>query len=110
MENTTGAHNLDDHNSPEIALEREIVCSPYYQNRKALMTNTEMQILDFSNCWIFDRYIANDASTATQSQEFAFDWLGGFGIYQDFELLNQQIPGFSTRTFQFVARRISIQC
>lgn len=74
------------------------------------MTNTEMQILDFSNCWIFDRYVANDALRSVKPQEIAFDWLGGFGIYQDFEYLNQQIPGYAARTFHYIARHISIDC
>ncbi len=74
------------------------------------MTNTEIQILDFSNCWIFDRYTANDALTVVKPQEMAFDWIGGFGIYQDFESLNQQIPGYAARSFHYVAQRISIDC
>lgn len=74
------------------------------------MTNTEIQILDFSRCWVFDRYIANDEFTVVKPQEIEFDWFAGFGLYQDFESLNQHIPGYAARAFHFVAPRNSIDC
>lgn len=74
------------------------------------MTNTEMQILDFSRCWIFDRYIANDAPKTLPLQEIAFDWFESHGIYHDFEALNQQLPGYHTLAFRFVTTRREIHC
>ncbi|MFN7927663.1 MAG: hypothetical protein U0Y68_06910 [Blastocatellia bacterium] len=74
------------------------------------MTNTEMQILDFSRCWIFDRYVANDAPKVAPRQEIAFDWFDSHGTYQDFEALNQLLPGYGALAFRFVVTHREIYC
>ena len=74
------------------------------------MNNFAISILDFSNCWLFDRSIADDFQAVVKTEEIEFVWFGGFGIYQDFEQLNQQIPGYAALGFRFIARHAPIHC
>jgi hypothetical protein len=74
------------------------------------MMNTAKQTLDFSNCWVFDRLITDEVFSVEPVQEIEFDWQEDFGLYEDFQGVNRQFPGFATISFCFVATRNFILC
>ena len=74
------------------------------------MNNFDISILDFSNCWLFDRYIPDDFQAVVNTEEIEFTGFDSYGIYQDFELLNQQLPGYAALRLRFVTKCAPILC
>ena len=74
--------------------------------RHALLTLFAFVSLDVVKAWEHRSFGA--IREARGKIEFA--WFEGYGMYQDFEPLNQQIPGYAALRFRFVAKHAPIHC